>query len=51
MLKKDKNINTFAMRSEKFKGLKKEGFNTDEIIMLKEELGKIAEAVIKDIRK
>ena len=42
MFKKKKIIvSEFVMRADKVKGLKAEGFNIDEIIIFKEELGKL----------
>ena len=42
-MKKKTIESTFVMRSEKIKELKSAGFNLDEIIILKEELGKAKE--------
>ena len=47
MTKKNKTIDTFAIRSDKLKGLYAEGFNLDEVIILKDELKKIAKKIKK----
>ena len=47
MLKKPRYVNTFVMRSEKLKELKNIGFSLDEVIILKEELGKAKKNIKK----